>query len=172
MKPQAIAGVSAGSEREIETVYPSIAAGAISRTIGSICDMIPVRIGGVKLSALLFSLPLAPLALTGYIWLKFFGPRFVLTNHALQTRGAMSDRLIREVALGEIDNIAVDVLAGQSFYHAGDLILLKAGGDEIATLAGVGRPARFRQVILEARDARLLNDAALATIDARQPQPA
>ena len=172
MKPQAIAGVSAGAEREIETVYPSIAAGGIGRLIGSLCDSVPIRIGGVKLSALLFGLPTAPLALALYAFSKLFGRRYVLTNRSLKLLSSVGETLFRQVALAEIDNIAVDVLGGQRFYHAGNLILLKSNGDEITTLEGVNRPERFRQIILDARDARLQSDASLAVLEARQPQPA
>ena len=172
MKPQAIAGVSAGLEREIETVYPSVAAGGIGRLIGILCDSIPVRLGGIKVSTLLFALPLAPLAVLGYFGLKVFGRRYILTNRSVRIQRALSSRLFRQVGLAEIDNIAVDVLPGQGFYHAGDLILLKSNGDQITTLSGVSRPERFRQIILDARDARLQSDASLAVLEARQTQPA
>jgi len=172
VKPQAIAGVSAGLDREIETVYPSIASTGLGRLIGVICDCIPVRIGGVKLSAILFALPLAPIALVPYALLKLFGRRYVLTNRALRINSALGDRLYREIGLGEFENIGIETAAGQSFYHAGDLVLLKANGDAVETLSGIQRPERFRQILLDAREARLSNDAALATLTARQPQPA
>jgi hypothetical protein len=172
VKPQAIAGVSAGAESELESVYPSIAATSLGRLIGVICDAIPLRIGGIKLSALLFALPLAPVALLPYAWLKLLGQRYVVTNRAVRVVSAIGVRLFREIPLGEIDNIAVDVLAGQAFYHAGDLVLLKGNGDPIARLDGVARPYRLRQLILDAREARRQSDASLATIRARQPQPA
>lgn len=171
MKPQAIAGVSAGVDREIETVYPSIAATGLGKLIGGLCNAIPLRICGVKLSALLFGLPLAPLALVPYALMKLTGQRYVLSNRALRVKSALGEHLLREVPLGEIDNIAAKVLPGQEFFHAADLVLLRANGDEIGTLPGVSRPARFRQIILDARDARLQSDASLATIQARQTQP-
>ncbi len=172
MKPQAIAGVSAGLDREIETVYPSIASTGVGRAIGAICDSIPVRIGGIKLSALLFALPLAPIAVIPYALQKLFGRRYVLTNRALRITSALGGRLFREIGLGEFENIGIEARTGQSFYHAGDLVLLKANGDAVETLPGVPRPERFRQVLLDARDARLTSDAALATVSARQPQSA
>lgn len=172
MKPQAIAGVSAGADSELESVYPSIAATTLGRLIGVICDSIPLRIGGVKLSALLFALPLAPLALLPYFFMKLFGQRYIVTNRSVRIASTLGVRMFREIPLGEIDNIAVDVQSGQAFYHAGDLVLLKPSGDAIATLEGVSRPFRLRQIILDAREARRENDASLATINARQPQPA
>jgi hypothetical protein len=172
VKPQAIAGVSAGVESELESVYPSIAATSLGRLIGVICDSIPLRIAGVKLSALLFALPLAPLALLPYFFMKLFGQRYLVTNRAVRIASTLGVRLFREIPLGEIDNIAVDVQAGQAFYHAGDLVLLNAGGGVIATLGGVTRPYRLRQIILDAREARRHSDTSLATINLRQPQPA
>ena len=168
VKPQAIAGVSAGHESLIETVYPSIAASGIGKAIGQICDSIPIRIAGVKLSYLLFGLLMAPFAVVGYALFKVANRRYVLTNRAVKVFSSLGDNLQAEVSLGEIDEIAISVRSGQAFYHAGDVVLLKANGDELLTLPGVPRPERFRQSILEARDARLLSDSSLATIDARQ----
>jgi len=156
----------------MESVYPSIAATSVGRLVGTICDAIPLRIGGVKLSTLLFALPLAPIAVLPYIWLKLFGQRYIVTNRAVRVVSTLGVRLYREIPLGEIDNAAVDVKAGQAFYHAGDLVLLKASGEAIATLEGVARPYRLRQIILDAREARRSSDSSLATINARQPQPA
>ncbi|MGD9855825.1 MAG: hypothetical protein AB7U20_12845 [Planctomycetaceae bacterium] len=172
VKPQAISGVSAGHEALIETVYPSIAASGIGRLIGSLCDSIPVRIAGIKLSYILFGPLMAPFALFGYTLFKLADRRYVLTNRSLRVLSSLGDSLKAEVTLREIDNIAINVREGQTFYHAGDLVMRKSNGDQLLTLPGVPRPGRFRQVILEARDARQLSDASLATINARQPQPA
>ncbi|MCA9028630.1 MAG: hypothetical protein KDA86_25715 [Planctomycetaceae bacterium] len=171
-QPQAISGVSAGRETVMETVYPSISASGLGRLIGSICDSIPVRIAGVKLSYLLFGLPLAPLALAGYAVFKLFGDRYVISNRTVKIFSAIGETLKGQANIADIDNVAIDVKSGQGFYHAGDLVLLKANGDELLRLPAVVRPERFRHVILEAREARLLSDSTLATIDARQLQTA
>ena len=63
MSVQAIAGVSPTSESRIMTEFPSVAASGIGRLIGQIMDSIPLSIFGVKLSYLLFGLPLAPLGM-------------------------------------------------------------------------------------------------------------
>ncbi len=63
MSVQAIAGVSPTLESRIMTEFPSVAASGIGRLIGQIMDSIPIRIFGVKLSYLLFGLPLAPLGM-------------------------------------------------------------------------------------------------------------
>ncbi|MCA9076330.1 MAG: hypothetical protein KDA93_14970 [Planctomycetaceae bacterium] len=172
VKPQAISGVYAGRESVLETVYPSISASGIGRLIGSICDSIPIRIAGVKLSYLLFGLPLAPLALAGYAVFKLFGDRYVISTQSIKVIAAIGESLKGQANIANIDDIAIDVKNGQSFYHAGDLVLLRANGDELLRLPAVVRPDRLRHVILETRDARQLSASSLATIDARQPQPA
>ncbi|MBX3440576.1 MAG: hypothetical protein KF861_24005 [Planctomycetaceae bacterium] len=169
VKPQAVSGVSAGRETMIETVYPSIAASGIGKAIGMVCDSIPLRIAGVKLSYLLFGPLMVPFALIGYTIFKLADNRYVVTNRSVRVLSSLGDKMKTQVSLSDIDQILVNVQPGQAFYHAGDLILLKANGDELLKLPGVPRPARLRQVILDARQARLLSDASLATINKRQP---
>ena len=93
--------------------------------------------------------------------------QYILTNRSLQFRSTLGGQLKGQAALLDIDNIAVRVQPGQQFYKAGDLEALNSRGEVILTLPGVPRPERFRQIILEARDARAQNDAALKTIQAR-----
>ena len=52
--------------------------------------------------------------------------------------------------------------------RAGDVVLRNAGGDEILRCAGVPQPERFKHVIVEARDARMQSDEALAAINKRR----
>ena len=165
--PQAIAGVSPSQEREIESEFPSIAAVAPGRMIGAIMNSIPGA-GSVKLSYLLFGLPLAPLGLIGYLQLKVTGQRYTVTNRAVSLRGVATGRMIKQVALKDVASVDVEVLDGQAFFRAGDVVLRNAGGDEILRCAGVPQPERFKHVILEARDARMQSDEALAVINKRR----
>ncbi len=167
LKSQAVAGVSANQEVLIETVYPSIAGSWIGQVIGNLCESIPLRIGGIPLSYFLFGPLVAPFAFLGYVQYKLSGEKYQLTNRSVQRRSALGGRLNQQIALQEIAEIAIDVLPGQEFYHAGNLLLLNAKGEEVMTLEGVVRPERFRQIILETREARVRSDDALATIDAR-----
>ena len=164
---QAIAGVSPSQEREIESEFPSIAAVAPGRMIGAIMNSIPGA-GSVKLSYLLFGLPLAPLGVIGYLQLKVTGQRYTVTNRAVSLRGVVTGQVVKQVALKDIASVDVDVLDGQAFFRAGDVVLRNAGGDEILRCAGVPQPERFKHVILEARDARLQSDEALAVINKRR----
>jgi hypothetical protein len=157
---QAISGVSAGLENVVMTVYPSIAATGRGRLLGRVYEAIPVRICGIKLSNLLFTLPTSPLALGLYAETKVFGNRYVLTNRRVT--------VLMEVALPAIEEIEVEQLDGQQFFHAADLVLLDSRGSVLGRLEAVPRAEIFRQTILEARDALTQTEAALATISARQ----
>jgi hypothetical protein len=167
VKTQAISGVAIGYENTIEAVYPSLAASGFGRLLGRMCDSIPVRIGGVKLSNVLFGPIAALFALPGYLAFKAFGDRYIVTNQAVEVRQILGGRLAKRVALSDIASVVSDVQNGQQFYHAGDLHVLGAKGEPLLILRGVPRPERFRRVILDARESRLRNDASLRNIQAR-----
>ncbi|MSR60571.1 MAG: hypothetical protein EXS05_23505 [Planctomycetaceae bacterium] len=167
-RPPAIAGVSTGkAAAQIVTIYPSIAGTIPGRLLGQLLDCLPVKIGGIKLSHLLFGLPAALLAAPGYFSEKVFGSVYTLTNKSVQTRRSLGNRLIREVALTDVDQVVVRQLAGQQFYPAAELDLVNKSGDTLMTLSGIPRADIFRQSIVEARDARNQIAASLKTIDAR-----
>ncbi|QDT56329.1 hypothetical protein Pan44_43820 [Caulifigura coniformis] len=131
-------------------------------------NSIPVGIGSVKLSYLLFGLPLAPLGVIGYLQLKVTGQRYTVTNRSVSVRGALAGQVVKQVALKDVGDVVVEVLGGQEFFRAGDVVIKNASGDEILRCAGVPQPDRFRHVILAARDARLQSDDALAAINRRK----
>ena len=81
----------------------------------------------------------------------------------------MGGRTIREVSLADITGIELDQQPGQEFYRAADIRLLGKGGDALLTLGGIGRAEIFVRTIEKTRDARTQVEAALATINARQP---
>lgn len=168
-KIQAISGVSAGTENEVMTVYPSIAATGAGRMLGSLFDSIPVRIGGIKLSNILFPPLFIPFGLLLYFAQKATGEKYVLTNRHVQRWKFIGARQLGQVALGDIAEIDIVEQSGQAFFKAGDLLLRAADGRVLSRLSGVVRPAVFRQSILKAREARRCVEASLATIQARQP---
>jgi len=157
--PQPISGVSAGRETAIEDVYPSIAASGLGQFLGRLMDL--------SLSHVLFAPIVAPLGLIGYLKFKVADPMYLLTNRSVQKRGPLSRRLLQSTPLADIDNIEIQVLPGQQFFQAGDLHLLNAKGDVLMQIAGIPRPERFRQVILDAREARIRNDHSLEVIRSR-----
>lgn len=166
-RPPAISGVSASSEAQIQTIYPSIACTSIGKFLGVLYNCIPIKIGDLKLSNLIFPLPTAPLAVLVFFWLKVVGEAYVLTNRSVRRRSALGNRLIQKVALGDIADVVVNQQPGQEFYPAADIQLVGKKGETLMVLAGVSRADVFRQSIIEARDARTQTEASLATIKAR-----
>ncbi len=162
-----IAGVTPNRETLIEEVWPSIAATSTGRLIGQICNSIPAKINGVRISQILFALPLGGIGALWYLGTKVTGQRYSLTNRTVQVRSSIGDRLFSQIKLEDIAEISVVVRPGQEFHNAADLEIKNERGDVIMTLQGVVCPQRFRQVILDAREARIRNDASLATINAR-----
>ena len=164
---QAIAGVS-GQDRLIEFSFPSIAATSVGQLIGKICMSIPTLVGGVPVSCLLFGLPLAPLGAAVYLAQKVLGDRYLLTNRGVEIRKSIGNRLEKRVELAQIADITITVEPGQAFSRAGNLEIRDAKGSILATLNGVAWPERLKSAIMEARQARVSNDAAFAQIQARR----
>jgi hypothetical protein len=175
-KPQAISGVSAGTEAEIMTAYPSLAATGLGRAIGSLCDAVPLKTHGIPVWRLLIAIPFAfvvvPIAMTVglvlYFVTKISGQRFVLTNRSLQVRQMIGVRLNAQAPLADIKNVEIRELPGQAFYKAADLIVQGGDGKTLVRLEGVQRPAVFRQTIIEARDARQQVEESLKAIQSRK----
>ena len=165
---QAINGVSSQSETAIRSRYPSIASTALGRVVGSLCETIPLKIWGVKVSYLLFALATAPICVLEFVRLKIVGEKYVLTNRSVQRWASFGNRQLSSVSLDEISEVEVVQQDGQEFYKAADLQLQNAKGDSLMTLKAIQRPEIFRRLILEARDARQQSERALATIEARQ----
>ncbi|HUG91661.1 MAG TPA: PH domain-containing protein [Planctomycetaceae bacterium] len=132
-------------------------------------------LNGIKPSHLLFPLPASPVAALVYLFQKTGGRRYVLTNRhvAVWTMLLGVQRMLRaQVPLAQIADIEVDQQPGQEFYRAADLVVLDAAGNRLVRLEAVPRADVFRQIILEARDARRHVEHSLARIEARARQPA
>lgn len=166
-------------ETLIMFVYPSNGADGIGRAIGRVLKALPLPfVNHASLAASLVGILLLPFTifvftvgalagLAGYVTLKLFGQRYVLTNRSLQIWSSIGQRLVKEVPLAQIAEVSVEQQSGQEFYHAADLVILDQGGNEVLRLAGVPRADVFRQTILKARDARTQVADALKTISAR-----
>lgn len=167
MRTQAISGVTAGAENTIIVVYPSISANVIGQLLGGLCESIPLGIGTIKLSHLVFGPIAAGIGVLVYLWMKAFGRRYVITNRSVQVWSSLGTHQFDQVPLGEIADVEVVVEPGQQFYKAGDLILRGADSRTLNRLRGVPRPGVLAQTILKARDARRQVETALAQIEAR-----
>jgi Bacterial PH domain len=163
----AISGVSSGKTTEVMRIHPSIAGTAYGRLLGQVLDSIPIKIGGVKLSHLLFGLPAALLALPMFFILKAVGEVYSLTNRSVQIRTCLSNRPVREILFAEISDVVIRQLPGQQFYPAAEIDLMNKAGDTLMTLSGIPRADVFRQTILEARNSRNQVQSSLTTIRAR-----
>jgi len=168
MSVQAIAGVSPTSEARIMTEFPSVAASGIGCLIGQLMDSIPVSIFGVKLSYLLFGLPLAPLGMLLFLLNRPFGARFILTNRSVQVWSALGTQRTAVVNLNDIVDVELDQRSGQAFFRASDICLKAANGQTILRLAGVCDAGPFRNAIQGAMQSRRLVQSSLATIAARK----
>jgi hypothetical protein len=177
VKSQPISGVSAGTEAEIMTVYPSLAATNTGQLVGRLCDGIQLKTHDVSWGRLLIAIPFwllvvpfaATVALALYAVTKVLGKRYVLTNRSVYVRQMIGVRTFAQAALADVAEIIIQELPGQSFYKAADIVLKGTDGKTRLRLDGVLRPAVFRQTILEARDARQSVEESLKTIQARKP---
>ncbi|MEJ7594112.1 MAG: PH domain-containing protein [Planctomycetaceae bacterium] len=168
MSVQAIAGVSPTSEARIMTEFPSVAASGVGCLIGQLMDSIPISIFGVKLSYLLFGLPLAPLGALLFLLNRPFGARYILTNRSVQVWASLGTQRTAVVDLNDIVDVELDQRPGQAFFRSSDICLKAANGQTIVRLAGVCDPGPFRNAIQRAMQSRRLVQSSLATIAARK----
>jgi hypothetical protein len=152
MMKQPIAGVTPPEKREVTvmTVFPTLAAYATGRLIGRLCR---IRVGfGFFTLGKLFALLLIPIAIGLYAFSLLPGviTRYRLTNRRVVVQKGLRPADQRWVDFDRFDSIEVEVLPGQAWYPAGDLIFRK-GNVETFRLSGVSRPETFRHTCLAAR---------------------
>ena len=165
---QAIAGVVPDTEKEVTvmTIWPSIAATAYGRwwgrryanQVGITLFGVPITIGRlVALLSIPFILPvyfhMVVPKLPGIVF-GFHNPscrRYRLTNRRVVVEQAFGGGEQQSVSLDRFDAIDIDVLPGQEWYPAGDLVF-RNGQTETFRLAGVTRPEAFRATCLKAHD--------------------
>jgi hypothetical protein len=148
---QPISGVvpSEFKETTVMTVWPSVARYSLGRTLGTLFavtwpDIYIFRLGN------LIALAAIPIALVLYFMriAPFIGVRYRLTNRRIIVERGLTGVLDKAVDLDRFDTIVVEVLSGQAWYHAGDLVF-KLGNVETFRLEGVSRPAAFRETCLK-----------------------
>lgn len=167
---QPIAGVPSTREIDIESVYPSVASTLLGQLVGGIMSAaagLPVLPFRLLVMVVLGAL-LAPLGLLAYIITKLFGNRYVLTNRSVQVRRMIGGNRLQQVALADVADVVIERLPSQAFLRVGDLTLRNAQGNDLLTIPAIPYPQRFRQIILDARDARTSADESLARIRSRR----
>lgn len=161
---QAIAGVAPAGLTEVTvmTVLPSTSYYAPIRWLGSLmainAGVYIFRVGN------LIALASIPLAIPFFFlrFLPFSGVRYRLTNRRLIVESAMIYSEQKSVALDRFDSVEIEVLEGQEWFNAGDLIF-KLGEVETFRLDAVSRPETFRRTCLEAQRGFVGVKNALAT---------
>jgi len=164
---QPVAGVAPSQLGEVTvmTVWPTISANAYGRWWGRRClSPIGFRLFGVpvtlgRLMALVsipFVLPVYFHMLIPRIPLVLFGwenkscRRYRVTNRRVVVEHGLGGSEQRSVSLDRYDAIDVEILPGQAWFPAGDLVF-KLGQTETFRLQGVPRPEQIRQVCLKSQ---------------------
>src|SRR3989304_3949128 len=97
-----------------------------------------------------------PLSMAVFFWqlMPYICRRYTLTNRRIIIRRGLQPLDEKWVDLDGFDLIEMQVLPGQEWLHAGELIF-KLGQSEVLRLSGVSRPEVFRKVCLTAQNAFL-----------------
>ena len=150
----AITGVTPPQVGEVTvmTVWPSIAMYPIARAMGR---LFLIRTGWSIFTVghllMLLSIPLA-IALYFRRLAPWACRRYTLTNRRVVVQRGIFAKPERWVSLEDFDSIEIEVLPGQEFYHAGQLIF-RNGDIETFRLAAVAHPQSFRHTCLDAHKA-------------------
>jgi hypothetical protein len=154
---QPIAGVTPSELAEVtcKVVWPTIGATRAGRLVGRLAA-VPLGWGKFFTLGKLLALATIPISVTVFCWqlLPYVCRRYTLTNRRIIIRKGLVAVDQRWISLDEFDAVDVEVLPGQDWLHAGDLIFRRSGL-EIFRLAGVSRPEILRQVCATARTALL-----------------
>jgi hypothetical protein len=92
-------------------------------------------------------LPRIPFVIAG--WTNPWCVRYRLTNRRIVVEQPYGGGEVKSVSLEHFDSIQLEVLPGQAWYHAGDLVF-RQGAIETFRLSGISRPETFRQTCLKA----------------------
>jgi hypothetical protein len=152
---QPILGVMPSELVEVtcKVVWPTIGATRAGRLVGRLAA---VKLGWGEFFTLgkLLALATIPISVAVFGWqlMPFVCRRYTLTNRRIIIRKGLRTVDGPWISLDEFDSIRIEVLPGQEWLHAGDLIFQR-GDSEVLRLSGVSRPETFRHVCLTARTA-------------------
>lgn len=154
---QAIAGVAPAALEEVTvtTVWPCVSVYPTGRFLGRLYAIEWPDLYIFKLGNLLALLSI-PQALVLYFCrvMPWIGKRYRLTNRRILVEKGLRSVADRWIELGDFDTIRTEVLAGQAWFDAGDLVFLKQGR-EVFRLEDVSRPEPFRQTCTKSNLAHL-----------------
>ncbi len=152
---QPVAGVMPSDLVEVtcKVIWPTIGATPAGRLVGRLSDM---RIGVGKFFTLgkLMALATIPVSVAVFFWqlMPYVCRRYALTNRRIIIRKGFMPVDDQWIDLDKFDAIDVEVLPGQQWLHAGELIF-RHGGQEVLRLSGVSRPEIVRRTCQTAHDA-------------------
>jgi hypothetical protein len=151
------------SEAPLMTVWPSLAVYPSGQFLGRLYDLRWPDLYILRLGHLLALLSI-PVALVLYFRrvLPGTGVRYALTNRRIIVQRGMLAADERSLPLDGFDQLDVQVLPGQQWYDAGDVVFLQQGR-EVFRLAAVSRPQAFRQTCWKAHQAYVGVQAATRT---------
>ncbi len=137
------------------TIWPTIGAKSFGHLVGRLCAS-KIGWGGFFTLGKLWAVATIPLSLAVFFWqlMPYICRRYTLTNRRIIIRRGWQPLDEKWVDLDGFEAIAIRVLPGQAWLHAGELIF-KCGEAEVLRLSGVSRPEVFRKVCLTAQEAFL-----------------
>jgi len=138
-----------------KTVWPTIGATAAGRWVGRLCA-VRLGIGPFFTLGKLYALLTIPVSLVVFFWQLLPGVcrRYALTSRRIVIQRGLRPAEESSLDFDRFDAVQIEVLPGQAFLHAGDLLFLYEGR-EVFRLRGVPRPEILRQVCLTARSTHL-----------------
>jgi len=164
---QAIAGVVPNTEKEVTvmTVWPTMSAMAYGRwwgrrfanKVGITLFGVPITVGRIlALVSIPFILPIYFLMLLPnfpFVIVGITNPwcrRYRLTNRRVVVEHGYGGGECQSVSLDRFDSVETEVIPGQEWYPAGDLVF-RNGKIETFRLAGVPHPEAFKQTCIKAQ---------------------
>ncbi|MBN2293519.1 MAG: PH domain-containing protein [Pirellulales bacterium] len=149
------------TESTLTVRWPTITATAPGRWVGRFATVGP-NFGTVVSLGTLLSVVTVPISLAVYAWqlMPFVARRYRLTDRRVVIERGLTPVEDRAIGYDEFDVIEVETLPGQEWLHSGELVF-RRDGKEVLRFSGISRPEVFRQVCLEAQNARLAVDRVL-----------
>ena len=147
------------TESTLTVRWPTITATTSGRLVGRLAA-VGHGFGTVVTLGVLLGVVTLPISLAVYAWqlMPFVARRYRLTNRRIIIQRGLTPVEGDSIAYEDFDALEVETLPGQAWLHAGDLVFRRAG-QEVFRLSGVSRPEVFRQVCLDAQNARLFATA-------------
>ena len=147
------------TESTLTVRWPTITATTPGRLVGRAAALGP-GFGTIVTLGVLLSVVTLPISLAVYAWqlMPFVARRYRLTNRRIVIQRGLTPVEGASIAYEDFDALEVETLPGQAWLHAGDLVF-RRDGQEVFRLSGVSRPEVFRQVCLDAQNARLFTTA-------------